>query len=226
MISVPVSFSLRLAALAGLAFLVLPSCGRQERVEVVQSRDPFKTDAPPELGLTASQRYADNKTQETFSWETPEGWFFLPSTEFRQINFAFGPKREGECYLTLLSMSAGDGLRSNLNRWRKQMGLPDLTQEEVDALPTKPVFRNAGAIIAKPAPFIDVTGTYTGGSGPMMAPSEPLPGYRMIGAILEAPGMLITIKMTGPEALVAANAAKFDQFCSSLGIAGMPSGGL
>ena len=69
------------------------------------------------------------------------------------------------------------------------------------------------------------TGSFSGGSGPMMAPAPPKPGYRMLGAIFEAPGFLFTLKLTGPEALVAAHAAKFDAFAQSLGVAGTPATG-
>ena len=205
--------SLPTLALAG-AVLLLASCGRQERVEVVQSRAPFKNEPEPKLGLSTSQRYAANDAQSMLSWTVPEGWNFLPATEFRHLNFDFGPNREGEMYLTLLPISGG-GLLENLNRWRKQMDQPPLTDADLPQLPVKSIF-------GRPVPAMDITGTFTGGTGPMMAPAPPKPGYRMIGAIFEAPGFLFTIKMTGPEALVAANAAKFDAFCQSLGVAGTP----
>jgi hypothetical protein len=205
-------------ALSG-AVLLLASCSRQERVEVVQSRAPFKDEPTPKLGLSTAQRYAANDAQSMLRWTAPEGWNFLPATEFRHINFDFGPGREGEVYLTLLPVAGGGGVLENFNRWRKQMDQPPLTEEELAALPAKPIF-------GRPAPFLDLTGTFSGGSGPMMAPSAPKPGYRMLGAIFEAPGFLFTLKMTGPEALVAANAAKFDAFCQSLGVAGIPGGGM
>jgi hypothetical protein len=47
----------------------------------------------------------------------------------------------------------------------------------------------------------------------------------MLGAIFEAPGFLFTLKLTGPEALVAAHAARFDAFAQSLGVAGTPATG-
>lgn len=200
--------------------LLLCSCGEQSRVEVVQSRDPFKNEPALRAGLTTAQRYAANDAQSMLSWTVPEGWNFLPATEFRHINFDFGPNREGEVYLTLLPDSGGGGagVLENLNRWRQQMGHPPLTREELATLPVKTVF-------TRPVPFLDLTGPFTGGSGPMMTPGPPKPGYRMLGVIFEAPGYLFTIKMTGPEALVAANAAKFDAFCQSLGVAGAGAGG-
>jgi len=188
-------------------------------VEVLQSRAPFKDEPAPKLGLTTAQRYAANDAQSMLRWSTPAGWNFLPATEFRHLNFTFGPNREGEAYLTLLPVNGGGGMLENLNRWRKQMAQPPLDEAAVEALPKKPVF-------GRPVPFLDITGTFTGGSGPMMAAAEPKPDYRMMGAIFEAPGFLFTLKMTGPAALVAKEAANFDAFCQSLGVAGTPGGGI
>jgi hypothetical protein len=194
-------------------------CSRKDRVEVVDSRAPFKNEPEPRLGLSASQRYAANDAQTMLRWSTPEGWNFLPATEFRHLNFDFGPNREGEAYLTLLPISSGGGVLDNLNRWRKQMDQPPLAEADLAGLPTMTIF---GKIV----PMIDLKGTFTGGSGPMMAPAPPKPGYRMLGAIFEAPGFLFTLKLTGPESLVEANAAKFDAFAQSLGVAGTPAAGL
>ena len=201
-------------ALAG-AVLLLTSCGRPERVGVVQSRAAFKNEPVPKLGLSTAQRYAANDAQSMLRWTAPDGWNFLPATEFRHVNFDFGPTREGEVYLTLLPVSGGGGVLENLNRWRKQMDQPPWSETDLATRPQKTIF-------GRPIPSLDITGTFTGGSGAMMAPSAPKPGYRMLGAIFEAPGFLFTLKMTGPEALVAAHAAKFDAFCTSLGVAGTP----
>jgi hypothetical protein len=201
------------------AVLLLAACGRQERVEVLQTRAPFKNEPVPKPGLSTAQRYAANDAQAMLRWNTPAGWFFLPATEFRHLNFSFGPNREGEAYLTLLPVAGGGGMLENMNRWRKQMAQPPLAEADLASLPEKSIF-------GRKVPFLDLTGTFTGGSGPMMAASEPKPDYRMLGAIFEAPGFLFTIKMTGPTALVTKEAANFDAFCQSLGVGGTPGGGI
>jgi hypothetical protein len=201
------------------AALLSTSCGRKDRVEVTQTRAPFTDEPAPTLGLTTAQRYAANDAQTMLRWTVPPGWIFLPATEFRHLNFAFGPNREGEAYLTLLPVKGGGGLLENLNRWRKQMDQPPLAEADLAALPQKPVF-------GRGVPFLDIAGTFTGGSGPSMAAAEPKPDYRMLGCIFEAPGFLFTIKLTGPSALVAKEAASFDTFCQSIGLAGTPGGGL
>lgn len=204
----PISVFPRLLSVVGLC-IGAASCEKPSRIEVTASRKVFTDEGIPKMGSTTAQRYAANLAQSLLIWTTPEGWNFLPATEFRQINFDFGPKREGECYLTLLPVSSGGGMLENLNRWRKQMSLEALTQEQADALPTKQIF-------GRPVPMLDISGTYVAGSGPMMQAGAPRPDYRLMGLIFEAPGTLFTIKLTGPAALVAENLSKFDQFCNSL----------
>ena len=61
---------------------------------------------------------------------------------------------------------------------------------------------------------IDASGAYSGMGGPM-APSKAVPGYRLIGAIVEGAGGTVFVKFTGPAKTVAANQAKFDQLLAS-----------
>lgn len=197
------------------AALVLASCSPTNRVEVVKSRAPFRDEPEPPVSLTDQQRFAENMAQQLLTWKTPDGWRFIAATEFRHINFVFGPSGEGECYLSLIS-GAGAGVLDNFNRWRKQIGHPDMTQADVDALPVK-------TVLQRPAPTIDLTGTYSAGSGPaMQTTGQPKSGWRLVGTIFEAPGALFTIKMTGPKDLLAQNLKAYDAFLSSLAPAASP----
>jgi hypothetical protein len=42
-----------------------------------------------------------------------------------------------------------------------------------------------------------------------------VPGYRLLGAIVEGPDGNIFVKFTGPAKTIAANKAKYDQFLAS-----------
>lgn len=137
---------------------------------------------------------------------TPEGWTEKPGSPMRDVNFTFGPNAEGECYIARLP-GAGGGLAANVNRWRSQMGAAPLSEEEIAALPTRPLF-------GQPARFVSVDGTFS----PGMGGGEAFPGYRLVGLILSGEGGAVFVKMTGPEALVEQNGAAFDQFVSSLGV--------
>ena len=189
--------------------VALTACRPPDRVAVTKSRAAFRDEPEPAAGLSDQQRFAENEVQQMLSWKTPEGWRLVAATEFRHINFTFGPAGEGECYLSLIS-GAGAGVLDNFNRWRKQMGQAPMSEEEMARLPSK-------TILGRPVPTIDVSGTFTAGSGPFMqSGGAPKENWRMVGSIFEAPGALFTIKMTGPADLVGQQLASYDAFLGSI----------
>jgi len=194
-------------ALCSLLILAagLSSCRRHpDRVELGEhSRAPFEGEPEPRAGLGDHQRFAENMAQQLLDWKTPEGWTFVTATEFRHINFVFGPERKGECYLTVVT-GAGGGLLENFNRWRGQLGLLKMTEEEIATLPTK-------VMLGRTAPFIDVTAPADPATG-----TDPKSASRLVGTIFQAPGALFTIKMTGPADLLEQNLQAYDAFLKSL----------
>jgi hypothetical protein len=62
---------------------------------------------------------------------------------------------------------------------------------------------------------VDVSGAYTGMA--MGQTGAPKPGYRLLGAIVEAPQGSIFFKFTGPAKTVAQNQSAFDKMLASLG---------
>ncbi len=137
-------------------------------------------------------------------YDTPEGWSEKPGSSMRDINFTFGANGEGECYVARLP-GAGGGLAANVNRWRGQMAAAPLSEEEVDSLPTRPLF-------GQPARFVSVDGSFS----PGMGTDQTFPDYRLMGLILASDAGAVFVKMTGPKTLVEQNGAAFDQFVSSL----------
>jgi hypothetical protein len=61
-----------------------------------------------------------------------------------------------------------------------------------------------------------VEGTYLNPGGGMMTSQGKKPGYRLLGAIVEAPQGRVFFKMTGPAATVAAARAAFDGLVASI----------
>jgi len=117
----------------------------------------------------------------------------------------FGEKSSGECGVYFFGAGQGGSVDANIERWKGQ-------------------FTNAGkpaaAVVAKRTAHgiamttIDVAGEYSGLGGPIAA-SKPVPGYRLLGAIVEGPGGNIFIKFTGPAKTIAANKAKYDSLLAS-----------
>ena len=188
-----------------LPIFLLTAC-QPDTMEVVDSRAPFRKEPEPKAA-TEQQRFAENEMQAMFQWKKPEGWKNVKASEFRHISFVFGPAGEGECYVTVLSGSGG-GVTENFNRWRGQFGLEPLKDEEVAALPTK-------MFLGQMVPVLDITGSYNG--GPMSGGGGgPKADWRLVGGILDISRALITVKMTGPKALVEAEQKNLDAFLSSV----------
>ena len=93
-----------------------------------------------------------------FEWVKPETWNEEEQSTMRVANFSFGENLEGECYFTVLP-GGGGGLVANVNRWRKQMNLADLSKEEVDSLANREFLFGQGKYIELEGDFKSVGST-------------------------------------------------------------------
>lgn len=211
-----------LPVLISAASLSLTGCDRAgDRVEIKETREFSKHTTRPPVGVSSAVRFPDMSAREPsadeppvpqenpLTWTTPEGWTELPSSNrggiVRLIDLRFGPAQEGQCYLVAIDGAAG-GLEANVNRWRTQMGKPAYTAEEIAALPKKP-FLNSEAI------FVDFGGDFKD-----MGSTSAVKDYRLLGLIRGDEKFTLFVKLTGPQALVAANEAAFNTFCQSIQI--------
>lgn len=200
---------LGLAALACACGEREPSVRAIEKTQVVEGEaGGFEHDASTaeRFGLRAPGPAAPAPSGESSPeqphWETPAGWVELESSALRTANFTVG---EGaECYLTVLEGDGG-GLEANVNRWRKQMSLPEATGAEIDASPRLPFFGGEGL-------FVDFEGTFTGmGAGA----SAGKPDYRLVGLLDLADGEARFLKFVGPKDVVARELPAFLELAAS-----------
>ena len=192
----------KVTALALTALAAGVGCRRiDDRMEIKNTREISTYEAKPILNAYPQERFGD----ERLRWETPEGWTRMERSQMRPVNLAFGPNKEGECYLSMLPGGAG-GLLANVNRWRKQMGQPELTEEAVAALPKKTLMGIEGVLVT-------VDGSYTN-----VGESEARPDHRLVGIVAALGEAGLFVKMVGPRKLVEANMAGFEQFVSSLSL--------
>ncbi len=197
---------LRFSSLAILPWLAA-SCERvSERMEITHTREVSQYEATPKVSAYAQERFGD----ERLTWTTPEGWSQAERSQMRPVNLAFGANKEGECYLSLLP-GGGGGVLANLNRWRKQMGQPELTEQDLAQLPKKTLMGIEGVYIA-------IDGAYT-----TVGATEAKPDQRLLGIVASMGEAGLFVKMVGPKALVEANTKAFDQFVTSLRLR-MPQG--
>ena len=121
---------------------------------------------------------------------------------------ATGESVGAECVVNYFGPGQGGGVDANIERWKGQMQGPD-----GKPAPAKVDKRTVRGV---PITIVDASGSYTGMGGPMMAPSKPVPGYRLLGAIVEGPGGHVFFKLTGPSTTIAAQQKNFDQLLASI----------
>jgi hypothetical protein len=192
--------------------LALVGCDRLDTTEAItESRELSQYARKPVVDIPSAARFFEEAEEDPSAskehplvWKTPEGWTEKPVSQMRLIDLSFGPNGEGECYLSALPGPAG-GLAANINRWRGQMSAAALTDEEIEKLPRK-------TFLGGPAHFVSVEGDFKG----MGDAADAKKGYVLHGIIHQAPELTLFIKMTGPKALVEANAAAFEAFCQSV----------
>jgi hypothetical protein len=202
-----------------IALLALAGCGGQDTKEISETRTveppPDSTPAMPpghDMQMPAmggGMMPPGHPSVSPYQWQVPEGWSEVAATSMRIGNFKVAASPEAECYLTVLKGVAG-GVDANINRWRRQMGQPELKAEEIAALPKVDV-------LGKPSPLVEINGSFTGMAG------QQFPNYTLTGVVVLLTDQTLFVKMTGPTAVVTAEKDRFQAFCKSLTEASAPA---
>lgn len=144
-------------------------------------------------------------------WTTPAGWKDEGSRPMRAATYDIAPapgdKIAPECAVYFFGPGQGGSVEANIDRWKKQILAPN--------------GQPAGAKIQKrtvhglAVTTIESSGSYIGMGGPMAKNPAPQSGFRLLGAIVEAPGGNLFIKFTGEARTIAENQKKFEQMLDS-----------
>jgi hypothetical protein len=110
----------------------------------------------------------------------------------------------GECAVFFFGPGKGGGVDDNVARWVNQF----------EGAPT--AARTTAMVAGLRVTRVEVAGTYLAPGGPMMQSTGKKSGYRLLGAIVEAPGGNVFFKLTGPAATVGAVQADFDALVASI----------
>jgi hypothetical protein len=144
-------------------------------------------------------------------WTAPAGWKAEGPRPMRAATYsitpAAGDRGVAECVVNYFGPGQGGGVEANIERWKGQVQGPD-----GKPAPAKVENRTVRGV---PVVVIDSSGSYTGMGGPMVA-SKPVPGYRLLGAIVEGPGGALFFKLTGPAKTIAGEEKNFNQLLSSI----------
>lgn len=164
-----------------VAVTILIVLGTSCNYENVKISKTFSSKSENALG------YAPN-SHERFGFnanniKNPSKWVKKGSTKLRLVNYSVD--EETDCYLTFLPGQAG-GILANINRWRKQIGLEDISK-----IPDRSIqFAEKEAVIVEMKNNSNAT----------------------LGLIQERSGGLLFVKMSGPAKSIAENKESFFQF--------------
>jgi len=196
-----------LATMLAVALAVVGCSQSADQAEITETREVAAPEgaAAPAAASSAERFGFRNAAAPTpaaagYRYTVPEGWKELPPTQFRLANFTAGDNGEVEVYLS----KAGGGLAANVNRWRNQLGLPPLSEQELAQLPRQPV-------LGQEAVFVNWEGTYGGMQG-----TENKANYRLAGVLLEKNGEGVFVKAVGPAEAVQKEVPKIEAFAKSL----------
>jgi hypothetical protein len=139
-------------------------------------------------------------------WVVPAAWKAQAERPMRVATYEIpsAPGAEaGECGVFYFGQGQGGSVEENLSRWAQQF--------EAASVPKKTEKTVRGMRVH----MIDVSGTYLASGGPMMKSQGKKPGYRLIGAIVEAPRGLVFFKCTGPAPTLGKAQADFESLIGS-----------
>ena len=172
------------------------------------------TTAPTGELLTA----ADEPSENTLDLggavvDRPQTWSFnQPSSTMRLAEATVsGPGGPALLTVFFFGPGGGGGVEANLERWAGQI------ETAAGGEPQRDSFSVDGFTIST----IAAEGTLLP-SGMGAGPTEPVPGSRLLGAVIEGPGGPWFFKLTGPAETVAAAAGGFDRMLRSVRPAGEP----
>ncbi len=142
------------------------------------------------------------------AWDVPANWRLEGARPMRVATYdvpaAAGDAEQGECAVYYFGSDQGGDIAANVARWSSQFeGSPAATTSA----------KQVGGLAVTE---VEVAGTYLPQGGPMMQPMGKKPGFRLVGAIVAAPGGSVFFKLTGPGATVAAARSDFDSLIASL----------
>ena len=136
-----------------------------------------------------------------FSWRVPDGWTVEPGARpMREVTLTKG---SAELYVSILG-GGGGGLLANVNRWLGQFGAPRIDAGAIAGLERVPCLGGEAYVISAEGDFTGMDGEQQGEMG-------------LLGALLEQPTRLVTVKLVGKAPEVRAARAEFLSFVSSLG---------
>jgi hypothetical protein len=143
------------------------------------------------VSLRAADAPATFKVSE-FTFARPANWEWVESTSQMRKAQLKVVKNKAEAEVVFFHFGPGNagGTQANVDRWYRQF---EGSRENIGA-------KSEDVTVGKhKVTYVQAEGTYR--SGIPGGPQTPMPGYALVGAIIEASEGNVFVKMTGPKAL-------------------------
>jgi len=194
-----------------LALLTLPLLSACRDSKVESYRIAKETDAPPaQAGAPAAGDMAGQPVPRAegreLTWTAPAHWTSKAASSMRKATYVV-PGAGGATAELAITAFPGDvgGDLANVNRWRGQLGLPPIAAAELPAALARS--ESHGLAVA----VVDLVNP--------AAPNAP----RMLGSIVPFEDSTWFFKLTGPDALVAAEKPNYLAFVQSIQATAAPA---
>src|ERR1700722_293354 len=157
----------------------------------------------PKEGITVAMQSASGglvpPSGRPAQWTKPDGWNEQPLSEMRLGSFKVdGPNAASADVSVIAFPGEAGGLLSNINRWRGQLQLSSLDEDQLSQSTQRTEVDNA------PTYLVDF----------QTAENAPKPS-RILGAVLQTADRAWFVKMTGPPELIESQRQKFLDFVKS-----------
>lgn len=147
-------------------------------------------------------------------FDDPSGWMSVPKP-MRTANYtipaAGGDAQDGELAVYYFGPGQGGGVEANVRRW-----LGQFVKADGSPMTAGDVKRQEQQVGGMAVTLLDVAGTYLFKPFPMAPRATPMPGFRMLAAIVQGPDAPIFFKLTAPAKTAAAAEAEFHKIIASL----------
>jgi len=189
-----------IAILGALLATLATGCGKDEitqmtvkKVQPLLDEPPAEKESNPQGGPATSPGPV-----KQLSYDKPENWTDEGASGMRAASFTAGSAEARVQVSAIRLAGAAGGLLPNVNRWRGQLGLDPIVQDELEL----------------------TTITLASGSAKLVEMESPASGDEVaqatLVAIVEQAGNSWFFKMTGPRDSVVAERTHFDDFMKSV----------
>lgn len=196
----PLRRAIRYALLALMA-AGLAACGNgKDAGNAGQATKSAPAPAPPAAEAPSSANPTGNQSVLAGVRYTPPAvWQDLGPNAMRKAQYRLAPvggdNAPAEVNVFYFGAESGGGVDANLRRWIGQMELPD------GGDPAAAAQRSSFTADGMAGHVVSLEGSFkSGGGGPMGGSGVPMPGYRLVGVVLEGPEGSLFFKLTGPVA--------------------------